>query len=84
MSPADLTAREQVRLLEDRRLSARELLVACRERAESTEPVVNALVTLDWEHAESLADALDADSGLAADAPGAEHATAPGRDPPGS
>ena len=69
MSPADLTAREQVRLLEDRRLSARELLVACRERAESTEPVVNALVTLDWEYAESLAAALDADPGLSPDAP---------------
>ncbi|MDG2908589.1 MAG: amidase family protein [Acidimicrobiales bacterium] len=69
MSPADLTATEQASLLEGRRLSARELLDASRKRAEATEPVVNALVTLDWERAESLADALDADSGLAADAP---------------
>ena len=51
MSPADLTATEQTSLLELRRLSARELLDASRERAEATEPVVNALVTLDWERA---------------------------------
>jgi len=69
VDPADLTALEQRRLLEGRRLSARELLDACRRRAEATEPVVNALVEVDWERGASVADRLDAEPGFLPDAP---------------
>ena len=62
-------ALEQRRLLEGRRLSARELLDACRRRAEATEPVVNALVEVDWERGASVADRLDAEPGFLPDAP---------------
>ncbi len=69
MRPSDLTALEQRRLLEGRRLSARELLDDCRRRADEVEPVVNAIVDPDWERAASIADALDVDRQLLAGAP---------------
>ncbi len=69
MRPSDLTALEQRRLLEGRRLSARELLDDCRWRADEVEPVVNAIVDPDWERAAAMADALDADRQLLAGAP---------------
>ncbi len=69
MSPADLTAVEQLRLLGNRSLSSRELLDACRKRAEATEPVVNALIDADWGRAGLLAEQFDSDPGFLADAP---------------
>ncbi|MBC8363536.1 MAG: amidase [Actinobacteria bacterium] len=69
MEPADLTAVEQLHLLGNRSLSSRELLDACRKRAEATEPVVNALIDADWDRAGLLAGQLDSDPGLSADAP---------------
>ena len=67
MEPADLPAVEQAALLTDGSLSARELLESCRQRAEATEPVVNALVATDWDRAADRALALDDDRSLCAD-----------------
>ena len=67
MEPADLPAVKQAALLTDGFLSARELLESCRQRAEATEPVVNALVATDWDRAADRALALDDDRSLCAD-----------------
>ncbi len=69
MELVDRPAIEQVALLRAGDLSATELLAACRERALLTEPIVNALVSLDWERAADRARALDSDRSLCAGAP---------------
>ena len=51
MDLAGFPATEQKALLDASRASCRELLASCRYRAELTEPVVNAIPTLDWETA---------------------------------
>ncbi|SUZ90142.1 uncharacterized protein METZ01_LOCUS42996 [marine metagenome] len=66
---ADLPAVEQLDLLSTRQLSCRELLTACQERAEITEPVVNAIPTSDWEAAALVAQRLDDDPSTLAGAP---------------
>ncbi|MFN2522821.1 MAG: amidase [Mycobacteriales bacterium] len=53
-------ATELVRLLADRVVSATELLAATRVQVESLGPTVNAVITVDWEHAERAAAAADA------------------------
>ena len=52
MDLAGLPATEQRTLLDAGQASCRELLADCRTRAELTEPVVNAIPTVDWESAE--------------------------------
>ena len=69
MDLAGLPATEQRTLLDTGQAACRELLADCRTRAELTEPVVNAIPTVDWEGAEDLAGRLDNDSALLADAP---------------
>ncbi|MCS5685508.1 MAG: amidase family protein, partial [Acidimicrobiales bacterium] len=69
MDLAGLPATEQRTLLDGGHASCRELLADCRTRAELTEPVVNAIPTVDWESAEDLAGRLDNDPALLADAP---------------
>ncbi|MBC8195387.1 MAG: amidase [Acidimicrobiia bacterium] len=69
MDPVDLPAVEQFRLMEAGALSAGELLEACSKRASITEPVVNALVAVDWNKAAELATALDSDRSLCRGAP---------------
>jgi len=64
MDLAGFPATEQKALLDSRRASCRELLAACRNRAALTEPVVNAIPTVDWEAAETLAGRLDDDASL--------------------
>ncbi|WP_157244722.1 amidase [Nonomuraea typhae] len=54
-----LTATEMVRLLHAREISAVELLQAHLDRIEQVNPRVNAIVTLDAEHAMDIARALD-------------------------
>ncbi|MEE2769160.1 MAG: amidase family protein [Actinomycetota bacterium] len=61
MDVVDLPAVEQLRLLGNNDLSCRELLEACRQRAEITERVVNALPTTDWGRADQAAKRLDDD-----------------------
>jgi len=61
------SAREQLALLRERRLSARELLEAHLARIEAVNPALNAIVTLAPERAFELADR--ADRALAAGAP---------------
>ncbi len=58
-SPCDLTAHEQLALLADRELSARELLAAHTDRIEAINPAVNAIVALDLFVAEGRAAAVD-------------------------
>lgn len=58
-SPCDLTAREQLRLLQDRDVSARELLAAHLDRIEAINPAVNAIVAADFSVAQSQAAAVD-------------------------
>ena len=69
MDLAGLPATEQKALLASGRASCRELLAACRTRAGLTEPVVNAIPTVDWEAAEALAGRLDDDTMLMEGAP---------------
>ena len=64
MELVDRPATEQIALLNAGALSATELLAACRDRAQLTEPVVNALVSVDWERAADRARALDSDRSL--------------------
>jgi Asp-tRNA(Asn)/Glu-tRNA(Gln) amidotransferase A subunit family amidase len=66
---ADLPAVEQLDLLNTRQLSCRELLAACQERAETTEPVVNAIPISDWEAAGIVAQRLDNDPSALSGAP---------------
>lgn len=56
----DLTARELVALLRDRRVSAHEVMTAHLARIEQTNPAINAIVTLVPEAAIDAADAADA------------------------
>ncbi|MDP6480239.1 MAG: amidase family protein, partial [Acidimicrobiales bacterium] len=65
----DRSATEQLELLKVGDLSAVELLAACRDRALLTEPVVNALISVDWDRATDRARALDSDRSLHRDAP---------------
>ena len=58
--PCDLTARELVTLIRTRAVSVKETLVAHLERIESTNPDLNAIVTLVPEAALAAADAADA------------------------
>ena len=69
MDLAGFPATQQKALLDSGRASCRELLAACRTRAELTEPVVNAIPTVEWEAAEMLAGRLDDDSMLLEGAP---------------
>ena len=69
MDLAGFPATQQKALLDSGRASCRELLAACRTRAELTEPVVNAIPTVDWEAAEMLAGRLDDDPMLLEGAP---------------
>ena len=69
MDLAGFPATEQKALLAAGRASCRELLAACHNRAELTEPVVNAIPTVDWEAAEALAGHLDDDPSFMQDAP---------------
>lgn len=57
--PADLSLLEVVALLEDRSLSARELVAACRTRVDALEPTIQAFVTRTDDRAESAARAAD-------------------------
>jgi aspartyl-tRNA(Asn)/glutamyl-tRNA(Gln) amidotransferase subunit A len=59
--PADLTLVDLLPQLEDRRLSARELLEACLVRVERDEPQVKAFVVLTPELARAAAERADAD-----------------------
>ena len=59
--PADLTLVDLLPLLEDRQLSARELLAACLDRVERHEPQVKAFVVLTPELARAAAERADAD-----------------------
>lgn len=52
-------ASELARLVADRLVSARELLAATRDRVDLVDPVVNAVVTVDWDRAEHEALAAD-------------------------
>ena len=69
MDLAGFPATEQKALLAAGRASCRELLAACHNRAELTEPVVNAIPTVDWEAAEALAGHLDDDPSFMQGAP---------------
>ncbi|MBT5567453.1 MAG: amidase, partial [Acidimicrobiaceae bacterium] len=69
MDLAGFPAREQKALLAAGRASCRELLAACHNRAELTEPVVNAIPTVDWEAAAALAGRLDDDPSFMQGAP---------------
>ena len=60
MDIVDLPAVEQAGLLARRELSSRELVDACRARADAVEPVVNALAVADWGRAAEQAAAIDA------------------------
>jgi len=59
--PADLTLVELLPLLEERRLSARELLDSCLSRVQRHEPQVRAFVTLTPERAQAAAVRADED-----------------------
>jgi|TARA_B100001964_G_scaffold225922_1_gene274233 amidase len=65
----DRPATEQLELLKVGDLSAVELLAACRDRALLTEPVVNALISVDWDRATDRARALDSDRSFCDGAP---------------
>jgi amidase len=69
MDLAGFPATEQKVLLDSGQASSRELLAACRNRAGLTEPVVNAIPTVDWEAAEALAGRLDDDPSFLEGAP---------------
>ena len=69
MELADLAAVDQLDLLNTRQLSCRELLAACQERAEITEPVVNAIPISDWDAAAIVAQRLDDDPSALSGAP---------------
>ncbi len=69
MELVDRPATEQLALLNAGDLSATELVDACRARSQLTEPVLNALVSVDWDRAAERAGALDSDRSLHRDAP---------------
>ena len=79
MELADLPAVEQLHLLNTRQLSCRELLVACQERTEITEPVINAIPINDWEAAGVVAQHLDDNPVALSGAPLRGQVTWPGR-----